>query len=265
MIVRSVDGTPISAEGYGEGTPGLIVVPGALTSQHTWKTASRLLSAGRTVFVLDRRGRGRSGDAPEYAPEREVEDVLAFLQGLGEPVDLLGHSSGAILALQAAQRTPTQLRRLVLYEPPVFFAEVDRAPAELPDRLEATLSAGDRDAALEMFLREGPRASEAQLAAMRAGPAWAALLDMAHTVVRDARIQGEFDHDPAGLRRVRVPTLMVIGGASPRRMRAGAETIAGNISDCSTRDLPGQEHLGMLTDPAGFSDTVDAYLRAQMT
>ena len=51
-----------------------------------------------------------------------------------------------------------ELRRLVLYEPPLFFDDDDAIPADLPERLEALLAAGDEDRALETFLREGPRA-----------------------------------------------------------------------------------------------------------
>ena len=262
MIVRSPDGTPINAETYGEGSPALVVVPGALSTQGTWKAAAQLLSTGRTVLVLDRRGRGESGDAPAYTPEREVEDVLAFLRALGQPTDLIGHSSGALLAVQAAQRAPAALRRLVLYEPPVYFAGSDGVPADLPERLDALLAAGDRAAALEMFLREGPRVPDQQLIEMRADPSWPARVAMAHTVAREASIQRGFDAAPAELRRVGVPTLMLMGGESPRRMRAGAEGIAARIPGCATHILRGQQHSGMRTNPVSFSEAVDGFLRA---
>ncbi len=262
MIVRSLDGVPIHAEALGEGSPGLIVVPGALSTAGAWETSARLLSTGRTVLVLDRRGRGGSGDAPEYAAEREVEDVLAFLRTLGEPTDLLGHSSGALLAVQVAQGAPSELRRLVLYEPPVYFADDDRVPPDLPERLDALLAAGDRDAALEVFLREGPRVSEEQVEAMRADPSWASRVGLAHTVAYDARIQRGFDPAPGALRRVRVPTLMLIGQTSPRRMRDGAEGIAAGIPNCTIRILHGQQHSAMRRDPASFSEVVDAFLTA---
>jgi pimeloyl-ACP methyl ester carboxylesterase len=265
MIVRSLDGTPIHAEAYGEGSPALVVVPGALSTQGPWESAAQLLAAGRKVLVLDRRGRGQSGDAPEYTPEREVEDVLAFVEELGQPTDLLGHSSGAILAIQVAQRAPSDLRRLVLYEPPVYFADGDRVPADLPERLEALLATGDRDAALEVFLREGPRVPEEQLIAMRADPAWPVRAGMAHTVAREARIQRGFDPVPKQLRRVHVPTLMLIGEESPHRMRAGAEGIAARIPNCATRILHGQQHSGMRTDPTAFSEIVDGFLRPSTT
>jgi pimeloyl-ACP methyl ester carboxylesterase len=48
------------------------------------------------VFAVDRRGRGRSGDATDYALEREYEDVVAVVEAAGEGVSVLGHSYGGI-------------------------------------------------------------------------------------------------------------------------------------------------------------------------
>ena len=133
MIVRSADGTPISVERIGDGDgPPIVVVPGALSDVASWSACAPLLADGRSVHVVDRRGRGASGDADTYEVEREIEDVLAVLDGLEGPTDLLGHSSGAILALGAAERSPATLRRLVLDEPPVFIGEEDRIPARPP-------------------------------------------------------------------------------------------------------------------------------------
>lgn len=50
-----------------------------------------------TGYAMDRRGRGASGDAPEYALEHEFEDVVAIVESIDEPVTLLGHSFGAFV------------------------------------------------------------------------------------------------------------------------------------------------------------------------
>jgi alpha-beta hydrolase superfamily lysophospholipase len=51
--------------------------------------------------------------------ENEVNDVLAVAATAGEPVVLAGHSSGAVVALEAALASPAQVAGMVLYEPPV--------------------------------------------------------------------------------------------------------------------------------------------------
>jgi len=260
LLVESADGTAISCESYGEGR-ALLIVSGALFAAQLWMNVVQRLSADRCVYVLDRRGRGKSGDNPSYAPEREVEDVLAVLRAIPGPIDLLGHSSGAILSLQVAARQPDKLARLVVYEPPVFFGEADRIAADLPERLDALLAAGDRAAAVETFLREGPRVSESELRARQSGPAWAQMVSsLGHTVPYDCRIQRSFSGDASELARVQIPTLMLLGGASPERMRTGAETSTARLPNARLAELDGQQHMAMLLDPTAFAAAVSAFL-----
>ncbi|HEX3854873.1 MAG TPA: alpha/beta hydrolase [Polyangiaceae bacterium] len=260
LLVESTDGTPISCESYGEGR-ALLIVSGALFAAKLWKNVVEQLSADRCVYLMDRRGRGKSGDNAAYAPEREVEDVLAVLRAIPGPIDLLGHSSGAILSLQVAMQRPDKLERLVVYEPPVFFGELDRIAADLPERLEALLAMGNREAAVETFFREGPRASEAELRAMQSGPAWTQMVSaLAHTVPYDSRIQRSFSGEPAELVRVQIPTLMLLGSASPARMRNGAETIVLRLPNARLSELDGQQHTAMLLAPAVFAARVSEFL-----
>jgi pimeloyl-ACP methyl ester carboxylesterase len=261
MIVRSADGTPIAVEriGVGDGPP-LVVVPGALSDVASWSACAPLLADGRGVYVVDRRGRGASGDAPAYAVEREIEDVLAVLDGLARPTDLLGHSSGAILALGAAERTPAHLRRLVLYEPPVFIDEDDRIPPDLPERLDALLAEDDEDRALETFLLEGPRTPDPEIEWLRAHQGWPRMLAMVHTVPYDARISQGFGPDLGRLASVRTPTLMLVGSLSPPRMRKGSEAIAASLPDVLVEELEGQAHLAQVLAPDALAAAVLRFL-----
>jgi pimeloyl-ACP methyl ester carboxylesterase len=260
LLVESTDGTAISCESYGEGR-ALVILSGALFAAKLWQNVVQRLSTERCVYIVERRGRGKSGDSPTYAPEREVEDVLAVLRAIPGPLDLLGHSSGAILALQVAARQPDKLERLVVYEPPVFFREGELIATDLPERLDALLAEGQREAAVETFFREGPRATESELRAMQAGPAWPQMVAaLAHTVPYDSRIQRSFAGDVSELSRVQVPTLVLLGGASPERMRYGAETIAARLPNARLIELEGQEHTAMLSAPAAFAGAVSEFL-----
>jgi len=260
LSVTSADGTQISSQRHGTGRP-LVIVSGALFASQLWHRVIPLISAQRAAVVVDRRGRGKSSDGPAYTPEREIEDLLAVLEGLEGPVDLLGHSSGAILALQVAQRTPANLERLIVYEPPVFEDPPDCIADDLPERLEELLVAGERETAVETFFREGPRASEAELQSMKAGPAWTQMVKgLAHTVAYDARVQRAFSPDPAALARVRIRTLMLLGATSPPRMRRAAETIAARLPNATLTELADQQHVAMLSAPALFASAVNEFL-----
>src|SRR5687768_6369257 len=115
--VISTDGTPIAYRRSGEG-PALVLVHGTAADHTRWQSILPALEERFTVYAIDRRGRGGSGDAPTYAIEHEFEDVAAMVDAISGPVSLLGHSYGALCALEAALRTDN-VRRLVLYEPPI--------------------------------------------------------------------------------------------------------------------------------------------------
>ena len=72
----SADGTRIAYKRSGNGPP-LVLVHGA-TSNHTrWAGILPELEDEFTVFAMERRGRGESGDAATYSIDREYEDVVA--------------------------------------------------------------------------------------------------------------------------------------------------------------------------------------------
>src|SRR5262245_40440162 len=101
--VQSPDGTMIAVTRCGVGPP-LVIVHGAVAGSFAWGMVAPLLTSRFSVFILDRRGHGESGNTAPYAVEREVEDIIAVLEHIGEPAYLLGHSSGAILSLMVAER-----------------------------------------------------------------------------------------------------------------------------------------------------------------
>lgn len=106
--IRSKDGTLIAYERSGEGPP-LVAVPGVLTSSRLWPVLPTL-GEHFTVYAVDRRGHGDSGDAEHYAIEREFEDVAAVVDAIGTEVNLLGHSFGGSCVLGASLLT-SNIRR----------------------------------------------------------------------------------------------------------------------------------------------------------
>ena len=108
MRVRSRDGTEIAYWTSGEGPP-LVVVHGTPADHTRWRPLLPYLEPHLTVHAMDRRGRGASGDAPDYGLAREYEDVAAVVDAVAEasgaPVDLYGHSHGGIVAFGAATLT----------------------------------------------------------------------------------------------------------------------------------------------------------------
>src|SRR5438309_7784667 len=115
--VLSKDGTAIAFDQSGQG-PALILVAGATATRLAEASLAAALAAHFTVFAYDRRGRGNSGDTPPYAVEREVEDLDALIIEAGGSAFVFGHSSGAVLALEAARLLGGRIEKLAIYEPP---------------------------------------------------------------------------------------------------------------------------------------------------
>jgi pimeloyl-ACP methyl ester carboxylesterase len=110
----------------------VLVAPATATSAAMTGLAAAL-AHDFTVFAYDRRGRGDSGDTQPYAVEREVEDLAAVIDAAGGPAFVFGHSSGAVLALEAARLLPGKIKKLAMYEPPFPMRSAARLKARTTD------------------------------------------------------------------------------------------------------------------------------------
>lgn len=118
--VSSADGTQIGWTRQGAG-PSLVMVHCVAVSRATTPqpTLPAALAPHFTVYTYDRRGTGQSGNSGPYSVEREFEDLSAVMRLSESPVTVYGFSSGANLALQAAE-AGLPIARLALLEPPLF-------------------------------------------------------------------------------------------------------------------------------------------------
>lgn len=205
---------------------------------------------------MDRRGRGRSDDAEEYAIEQEYEDVAAVVEWAGRPVDIIGHSYGGICAVEAALRGAA-IRRLVLYEPPMGFLQ---SPPHVVERLEQLLVAGERDELLGYFMREVAGLTAAQIELLRSLPAWQARLAAAGTIPREERASREYVLEAGRFRDLGVPTLFLVGGDSPDAFKQAADAMEAALPDCTVVVMPGQRHAAMDTATDLFTGEVLRFL-----
>lgn len=239
--VASADGTTIAFERVGAG-PALILVVGAFCDRTVTRSLAATLAPNFTVYSYDRRGRGSSGDTAPYAVDREIEDIDALISEVGGSALVFGHSSGAALALEAAARG-LAITRLAAYEPPyIVDATRPRPPADLADRLSELLSAGRRGDAAEYFLREAVNTPPDAVAAMRAAPTWPGFEKLAHTLRYDVIIMDGNDIPASRMARIRIPTLLLDGGASPDWARNSVAALAGIIPGARHLTLDGQTH-----------------------
>ncbi|WP_209426696.1 alpha/beta hydrolase [Pararhodobacter sp. SW119] len=257
--LKSTDGTQISFARSGDGPP-LVLVHGT-TSDHTrWVHVLPGLEKKFSVIAMERRGRGESGDAAAYSLEQEYEDVATVAMAMGPGTSLLGHSYGALCAMEAALRLDN-IRKLVLYEPPFPIGDAPVYPPGLDIRLRAMLADDEREKLLITFLSEVAGISAAQLAAMRADPSWEGRVRAAHTALREM-VAGEYRFDPARFRRLAVPTLLLLGEASPIGFTAPTRALDAALPDSRIVILEGQGHAAMSSAPDLFVREVISFLSA---
>jgi pimeloyl-ACP methyl ester carboxylesterase len=252
--VTSKDGTPIAYWQSGQGPP-LVLVHGTAVDHGRWAPVLLAFEQHFTDCAVDRRGRGGSGDSDDYAIEREFEDVASVVDSVGEPTILLGHSYGALCALEAALLT-TNVRKLVLYEPGIEVAGEQIYPQEVIERLEALLGAGDRDGVVATFMREVAGLPPETVEHMRSQPTWQALVSAAHTIPRELRAGKAYRLDPERLGDLGVPTLLLSGGESPAALRKAAEAVKRTLFDSRIVVMAGQGHLAMDTGTDLFTTEV---------
>jgi pimeloyl-ACP methyl ester carboxylesterase len=242
--LRSKDGTEIAYVTVGEGPP-VILVPGAL-NDHRGRASGLPLAShlrGFTVVCFDRRGRGASGDTNAWTIERELEDIAALIDIAGGAACVYGMSSGAMLALEATI-AGLPVRKLAMFEPP-YVVEGTRARlgSDYRARLAQAVADGRPGDAVETFMREAVQLPGPMVDGIKEQPFWPHLASFGPSLLHDAAIAGDGALPPAErLATVRVPALVVDGGASPAWMRTGVHTLATALPVATYRTLEGQTH-----------------------
>jgi pimeloyl-ACP methyl ester carboxylesterase len=262
--VTSADGTQIAYWGSGTGPP-LVVVHGAIADHTRWRPILPPLEPHATVHAIDRRGRGGSGDHPDYALTREFEDVAAVVDWVaettGSAVDVYGHSYGGLCVFGAATLT-SNIRRLVLYEGwPAVDPDRYALPRDVEERLEALLAEGNPEAVVETTLRDIVHAPEHEITALRGQPSWPSRVAAAHTVIREIHAMADAPLDPEQAATITAPTLLLTGSESSDLSTADIAAMARALPDARVQVIEGQHHVADVMAPGDFARRVVRFLR----
>lgn len=253
--VTSNDGTPIAVECAGVG-PSLVIVHGGTGDRSRWTPLFPLFASRFTVCAMDRRGHGASGDSPDYSLRKEAEDVAAVVNSRPGKVFLMGHSYGGVCALEAAFLTD-KVAKLVLYEPPLQ----DGRHSVVIDSMESMIRAGERERALETFLRDIVMITPSEIAAMKARPSWPELVGSIDASIRQARALEEYRFDSKRVSTLKIQTLLLTGSETTSPRLKGA--IDGLLAALPNRRLvvfEGQQHNAMDAVPRQFTEAVSNFL-----
>ena len=239
--VASADGTTIAYDETGIGKP-LVCVPPALALRDVYRPLANELASDYRVITYDRRGRGDSTDAikPEdvatYRIEREIEDLAAVIAVLDDTPAVLGYSSGARLALEAAA-AGVPMTKIALYEPP-FRPEKSEAADPIVAKLVDHITSGHPGEAVATFQIEGVGIPAEMVEGMRGRPGWTALEAIGQTVVYDATITAAPGISEA-VRRLPQPIVAINGAETWPTLIESARYAADMINNATLVEVPG--------------------------
>jgi len=253
-----VDGRPVFAATGGRRfdprEPAVVLLHGAGMDHTVWALQTRYLAHhGRAVLAVDLPGHGRSGGAALATIEDMADWVGALLDAAGvAETALVGHSMGAITALEAASRAPERVRKLALLG----------ATAAMPvnsDLLTATREAPEKAIAMIVTWAVG---RPAHIGGYRAPGLW--VMGGAGSLLRkapkgvlhtDFAACDAYRNGLAAAEKVRCPTLLVIGEADLMTPARRAGELAAAIPDCRMTTIAGAGHMMMVEKP---DETLDA-------
>jgi class 3 adenylate cyclase len=221
----------------------------------------RLARIARVVLV-DRRGCGMSGRAPEtWTLDDEVADLGAVLDAVGsERAVFLAYAAGGLPAMAFAATRPERTLALVLY--------AAMAASRKDDEVHWAFSDEEREAQFDGLAEIWGTGAQIDILAPSAADddrmrAWVGRLERQSmtpsTLKHVSRVHGNFDVRPH-LDAIRVPTLVLyrVGDLmiDPRHSRYLAEKIAG----AKLVELPGNDSLAMVGDTEALLGEVEAFL-----
>ena len=245
--VASADGTDIVVLTEGRGRP-IVIVHGGSSRASQWALVAGALAGGFRVARIERRLYGGSGPPRSpHAMAREVEDVQAVLAHLGEPAMLVGHSSGGVVALEAALRRPANLAALALYEPPVA-VDVPLGGSALA-RARAAVKRGRLSKAMTIHLVDIVELPWLPVMLLRLTRAWKPLRDWAAAQIADDEAMASLGVGIDRYARIEIPTLLIGGGRSPPHLRKRLAALAEVIPGARRAELPDQAHVANLSAP----------------
>jgi len=260
FTAASRDGTQLGCVVDGQGPP-MLIIHGTGDTQLGWRRIRPYLTPCFTLYLMDRRGRGVSGDRDEYALEREWEDVAAMIDAIAEPVNIFAHSFGAMCALEGAL-SAGNVRRMCVYEPSVN-RNTGNAKREFTIDEMARLNAlGDRDGVVAIHLRNIINASEEIIEKQRSqSEAWAARLAMAHTMPRELLALRNYQFDARHFAAIGVPLRLLLGEKSVGHGPGTAQSLLDAVPGSELVKLEGQGHFAMLTAPELLAQKLIEFFR----
>lgn len=159
-----------------------------------------------------------------------------MIEAVGGDAAVLGHSSGAVLALFAVSRG-VPVRALFLSEPPLRFGEDEPAP-DLAERLQRLVDEGHPEEAVVTFQLENIGLPREMVEGMRRSDQFTALVPLAQSTVYDTQLVAQVSTPDERMLAVSVPVTIMRGEQTFPVLRAAADRLAAELDEADLVVVP---------------------------
>jgi len=260
-----INGDSIHYIDIGKGDP-VVLVHGALGDYRTWRLQADAFAKNHRVIAYSRRfawpNQQVVKDSSALSFASHVKDLAEFLKALKlEPAHLVGHSSGAFIALLTAMEHPELVRSLTLGEPPVM----SLLPAPLPNaanpfaQVAEAFANNEQEKAVNLFVTIVMNDS---LYFSRLSQFDRAIMMTNTQEARAAAIGRDFKPNVTcqDLEKIKTPVLLLAGDKSPAFVRPIINELDHCLSNKTKAILPNTSHGLPFESPFQFNKVVLEFL-----
>ena len=256
--VRSADGTSLAVWRSGEGKP-LVCVHGVVTDHSHFDAIRPLLEDAASVVAFDRRGHGDSARGPAaYSLAHEIADLSAVIESCAGHVEVVAHSYGGLVALEAALQQELPIERVVVYEPTI---DNDPAFPNVMARVTRLVEQGEMERAAETLLVERAGVPADALPAVRELTLWPIVLQGIEVLPREGRTAIDYEFRPERFAGRSIPTLVLVGETSPAFRHEAMRALDAALPVSELRVLVGQDHVAAQTAPDLVATEIRRFLK----
>lgn len=243
--VTTTDGVTIAGTVHGQGPP-LVFLPGGFgDGDLDWRGLLPHLTGRFTCYLPSLRGRGLSSDHSDLRLPRLVEDLVHYVDSLGQGTGLVGWSAGGMVLAVAAQSEA--VNAVAAVEPTMFSLMDDQERAALGGAVART-----RELAADGNMTEAARAflgipfnDEEIAVADEVGYFQATgryIPTLLHQLRQTMHSEGPGPDDPAVLGAISAPVLVLHGSQTRPYLTRGSRYVADHVPNARLHEIPDAGH-----------------------